>query len=175
MLVGAVVKDADDFSIEIVCPVEEVCNLQFARRNPGHVLVVKPDCLVLPGGELVERGIDLAAAVDVVNPVAALLSLVVEIELGDGPAVERVLAPLELLRAVDMPEAHEVEVCRRQRVRVDNRLELAEKSRLPALHVAARDGVVRYQHRRGACLALCLEADNHVRDSLGEYLVFLLL
>ena len=169
------VQDADDFPVEVVRPVEEVRDLQFARRNPGHVLVVEPEGLVLPGGELLERGLYLAAAADVVNPVAALLPLVVEIELGDGPAVERVLAPLELLRAVDMPETHEVKVCRRQRVGINDRFKLTEKSRLPALHVAARDGVVRYQHRRGARLALCLEADNHVRDGLGEYLVFLLL
>ena len=74
---------------------------------------------MFPRGELVERAAHLAAAVDVVNPVAALLPLVVEIKLGDGPAVERVLAPLELLLAVDMPEANEVEVCRRQRVGVN--------------------------------------------------------
>lgn len=87
-----------------------------------------------------ECGSDRAVVVDVMYIVAALLSLVVEVKRRDRAAVERVLAAVELLQAVDMAETNEVEVCRREGRGVDHRLELTEKCRLAALHIAARDG-----------------------------------
>ena len=108
------------------------------------------------------------------NVIPSLLPLVVEVEGRNRATVERVFAALKLLRPVDMAETNEVEVCRRQSVGINDRFKLAEKRGLTALHVAARNGVMRQQYRRYSGNALRLEADNHIGYGFGKYLVLLL-
>ena len=193
MLVGAVVEDADNLVLGLLLILaERGCVEPVASAGDfPDVLVFQSDGEVFTRREAVEgashyaplsncvvsgkRKVRVDVVLKLVNIVTALLPLVIEIELGDSPAVKRVLAAVELLGAVDVPEANEVEFRRRQGGRVDHRLKLAKKCRLPALHIAACDGEVRHQYRRDTGNTFRLEAHNHVLDSLGEYLVLLLL
>ena len=108
---------------------------------------------------------------DVESP---LLPLVIEIEAAHGPGVEGVAAPVQLLGAVDMAQAHQIIVGGGQGGGLNDWLILREKLGLPALGVGPDDGEVGGQDAGDARDALGLEADDQLGDLLGEHLGLLL-
>jgi len=142
MLVRAVVKHSRDVSLYVRHRERELILCPVCVDNLRYVLVLEADCFVLPCRKLLECGVYRSVVLYIVQPVASLLPLVIEVKGRNRSAVECVLAAVELLRSVNVAETNEVKVCRLQRVRVNYRLKLAKECRLPALHIASGNGVV---------------------------------
>ena len=80
MLVRAVVKNSHDVSLYVRHRERELILRHVCIDNLRYVLVLEADCFVLPCRKLLECGVYRSVVLYIVQPVASLLSLVVEVE-----------------------------------------------------------------------------------------------
>ena len=80
MLVRAVVKNSHDVSLYVRHRERELILRPVCIDNLRYILVLEADCFVLPCRKPLECGVYRSVVLYIVQPVASLLSLVVEVE-----------------------------------------------------------------------------------------------